>query len=486
MGIIDKVKTFIANDKEKTLIAYSSNDIGTIGIAASLIDNTPRVQSYLIYNNNLVELTHRAARICVGMGIESDVDKQKKNISKILGLGHESISEHTNLITALVITNANLTELLDFLSSLKYLNYHKYELNNYETLILIGGSIRGYKHIIRNTSLNNIYVQKIIELLYSTPKEFYEDFIKDGIMEEKYFTENYTYNKCEFDSDNRETDRAHLISIDDYSWIAKTISHDFNIAVNVRDILDLCTATFLFEKISRTASHQLVRHRNSISQESQRYVDYSNSTFVNPLKDKGLDADKYLNVEILGAKHKFTMDDIANISIKLYNQLREDGLAKEDARAILPNNVTTKLYMTFTFTNLIKFLELRTAKGAQAEIRTLANEVKDIFLSNTKYIFKDEEDMYSYLEPLYKEIKYNTYDEVDEAQDEKIAIEEMSLEDMVEFSEKTSHDAIHGFEIQIETKEELDKCDKTKTVYVNSESSIFKYINDGWKRIVNS
>jgi len=53
-------------------------------------------------------------------------------------------------------------------------------------------------------------------------------------------------------------------------------------------------------------------------------------------------------------------------------------LPKQDARYILPNAAETKLIMTLNARSLMHFLYMRTAAGAQWEIKDLANKLHEI------------------------------------------------------------------------------------------------------------
>lgn len=124
--------------------------------------------------------------------------------------------------------------------------------------------------------------------------------------------------------------------------------------------------TWMVEGVSRSLTHQLVRHRGaSFSQESQRYVDFEAAAPKKKYRDfilpPGLgygqqDIVKYANMQ----------------AVDHYRDLRRSGVKKEDARFVLPNNTTTRLVMSFSFSELFHFLAVRCAKDAQWEIRNLA------------------------------------------------------------------------------------------------------------------
>ena len=129
--------------------------------------------------------------------------------------------------------------------------------------------------------------------------------------------------------------------------------------------------------MSRTATHQLVRHRNAITQESQRYVTANNASFTIPVPE--YNPDKIYSINIAGNKINTNLNDLAKELLNVYTQLQSQGLKKEEARAFLPSNVNcSRLYMTFTLESLIAFLNLRLDPHAQYEIRKYAEAINNI------------------------------------------------------------------------------------------------------------
>jgi thymidylate synthase (FAD) len=125
-------------------------------------------------------------------------------------------------------------------------------------------------------------------------------------------------------------------------------------------------ATFHIEDISRVCLAQLTRHVHlSYLVKSQRYVDESEATFAVPSDWESLPAIARESID----RH------LAN-SQKLYQLLRAEGIRKEDARFVLPQAVTTSLYVTGNFQAWKDFLRLRTDKHAQAEIRGVALDIQ--------------------------------------------------------------------------------------------------------------
>ena len=135
------------------------------------------------------------------------------------------------------------------------------------------------------------------------------------------------------------------------------------------DVIEHVSATFLIEGVSRTMTHQLVRHRlGSYSQESQRYtkldkVRARGATYVLPPSiEKNIDA-------------LTLFDDLMTVLEEGYDQLVNLKIPKEDARFVLPNAGTTRIVVTMNLRSWFHFLELRMAKPAQWEIKEAANEI---------------------------------------------------------------------------------------------------------------
>lgn len=65
-------------------------------------------------------------------------------------------------------------------------------------------------------------------------------------------------------------------------------------------------------------------------------------------------------------------------SLDLYNQLLEDGVCREQARGVLPQNMMVTFWGTVNLGNLLHFLELRDSDHAQLEIREYAIAIKQL------------------------------------------------------------------------------------------------------------
>lgn len=155
-------------------------------------------------------------------------------------------------------------------------------------------------------------------------------------------------------------------------------------------VLEHAVWNFVFTGISRSLTHELVRHRAgwAYSQLSQRYVDESETAFVMP-----------------PAIHDGTqkMRDIWQVSMRreleaylmLVGELEASGLkrkqAREAARSVLPNATETKIFASANARAIRHFLEMRGSLHADAEIRNLALALLPIMQAEAPNIFGDYE-----------------------------------------------------------------------------------------------
>ena len=73
------------------------------------------------------------------------------------------------------------------------------------------------------------------------------------------------------------------------------------------------------------------------------------------------------------------MADHFRHGMDLYQQMLNDGIAKECARFVLPLATPTRLYMTGSVRSWIHYIDLRSANGTQKEHMQIAEMCRDIF-----------------------------------------------------------------------------------------------------------
>ncbi len=130
-------------------------------------------------------------------------------------------------------------------------------------------------------------------------------------------------------------------------------------------------ATFLLDGVSRALTHQLVRHRLlSFSQESQRYVSLDKGGWY-PIVPSAI-ASKTQARQIA--------DETWRAIERGYEQLRELGIRKEDARYLLPNATSTTIMVSGSIAVWRDVFRQRCAPDAQWEIRDVANAMKSMLI----------------------------------------------------------------------------------------------------------
>lgn len=156
---------------------------------------------------------------------------------------------------------------------------------------------------------------------------------------------------------------------------------------------------------TRDIARQLLRHRSFSFQEfSQRYADPTKELEFEPREARLQDPTNRQNsipVDWDNDEHRRINEDFRMRQLKLIREVKElynwaidKGIAKEQARAILPEgNTISRLYVNGTLRSWIHFIELRSGNGTQQEHADLALAVADviakIFPLSKEYITKE-------------------------------------------------------------------------------------------------
>jgi thymidylate synthase (FAD) len=137
-------------------------------------------------------------------------------------------------------------------------------------------------------------------------------------------------------------------------------------------VLAHASATFYVQGVSRSLTHELIRHRwLAFSELSQRYVDMDEAKYITPPSLVGVeDADATLECLMEHAK-----DDYNYLAGKLEEAGFSRKKAREAARALLPNMTETKIVVSGNLRAWRDFLKQRLSPYADAEIQEFAREV---------------------------------------------------------------------------------------------------------------
>lgn len=133
---------------------------------------------------------------------------------------------------------------------------------------------------------------------------------------------------------------------------------------------------------SRAIAAQILRHRSFSFQEfSQRYAEVTD--FITYPARRQDNKNRQNSIDDMSERDKMWFEQ-AQRSIQLhsgdlYKEALKMGIAKEQARFLLPLGTETKLYMCGSVRSWIHYLELRCDKSTQLEHRQLADKIKSIF-----------------------------------------------------------------------------------------------------------
>lgn len=134
---------------------------------------------------------------------------------------------------------------------------------------------------------------------------------------------------------------------------------------------------------SRAIAQQILRHRSFSFQEfSQRYAKVQGFEKYEARRQD--DKNRQNSVDDMTQEDKnwfeSAQEAVQTHSGLLYEEALSRGIAKEQARFLLPLNTKTKLYMNGNIRSWIHYLALRTGNGTQKEHMDIANEIKKIFI----------------------------------------------------------------------------------------------------------
>ena len=147
------------------------------------------------------------------------------------------------------------------------------------------------------------------------------------------------------------------------------------------------TASMTLEiNTNRGIAAQVLRHRSFTFQEfSQRYADTKLLDQTIPVPSLRKQDQKNRQNSTNDLPPGMVEDYQKKISkhyqdgMDLYNNLLDNGVAKECARFVLPLSTRTRIYMTGSCRSWIHYINLRTANGTQAEHMELAENCKKVF-----------------------------------------------------------------------------------------------------------
>jgi len=161
-------------------------------------------------------------------------------------------------------------------------------------------------------------------------------------------------------------------------------------------VLEHAVWSFIIAGVSRSFTHELVRHRAgwSYSQLSQRYVDESDANLVEPDIIAENEFAHLMWMQATETAKQVYADLVKELSHgvtdgKLTTEQRK--LVRQAARSVLPNAAETMVFCTANARAIRHFIELRGSAGADAEIRRVALTLLRLMQEEAPAIFRDYE-----------------------------------------------------------------------------------------------
>jgi thymidylate synthase (FAD) len=161
-------------------------------------------------------------------------------------------------------------------------------------------------------------------------------------------------------------------------------------------VLEHANYSLLLEGVSRSLTHELVRHRAGFaySQLSQRYVDESKAAFVVPpavAGDEELEAAWRRQIEEAQRVYVELVENLMTRYAWVDDKVHRRKMAREAARSVLPNATETKIVVTGNVRAWRTMLELRSSEGAEMEIRRAALAILRLMQAEAPGFFADFE-----------------------------------------------------------------------------------------------
>ncbi len=188
------------------------------------------------------------------------------------------------------------------------------------------------------------------------------------------------------------------------SWLAglnknvKTVREDNKkyigniLSVNHGSVLEHCWTNWIFKDVSRVLTHELVRHRvgTAFSQESLRYVRLDDLSAWLPSCFKG---DSEIEASFIAF---YEASESLQKKVSAHYKLDDDGVnfhKKKEVtsamRRMAPDGLATTIGFSCNFRTLRHLIQLRTAVGAEEEIRLLFNKIAKFSAIRWPAIFQD-------------------------------------------------------------------------------------------------
>jgi len=142
---------------------------------------------------------------------------------------------------------------------------------------------------------------------------------------------------------------------------------------------------------TRDIGRQIIRHRSFSFQEfSQRYAEAEDAPILRQTRLQDTkNKQNSIHSQNMALNQEFIkgQQDLWEHSQRLYKQALANGVAKEQARALLPEGMTkTRMYMNGSLRSWIHYCQVRCGVETQLEHRLIAKEIANNLIANFKFL----------------------------------------------------------------------------------------------------
>ena len=118
--------------------------------------NVPRYETAVLSFGDSAYTCSMGAKICYGLKVDKSYNKNKAHVARIVGMGHDSVSAHSNVIALIKINGDSTKDLLECIPAMKFMNI--VNLTNtikadtedgediVENYMLVSGSVRAFRY----------------------------------------------------------------------------------------------------------------------------------------------------------------------------------------------------------------------------------------------------------------------------------------------------------------------------------------------------
>lgn len=182
--------------------------------------------------------------------------------------------------------------------------------------------------------------------------------------------------------------QGHTLNSDAQKYFARIRSEGHG------SILEAANFGFLVWGVSRSCTHEIVRHRAGFaySQVSQRYVTRVRFIERPEYQDNGMwHQDFEERIDDTKIEYESLLESLMEYLPKIDGQSRTERLkaCRQAARSVLPNETETAILITANVRAWRHFLEMRANQHAEVEIRALAMELYYVLCAEAPLLFED-------------------------------------------------------------------------------------------------